>query len=90
MIKIGFLYRAFRVNAQPNQDRSRIYPLLMGIGFAAGWNPCVGPVLAAILLLAGESGSAFVGIIYLLAYSLGLMLPFLFVGYFLERGQKLI
>ncbi len=90
LIKISWLYKTFRVEPKPSGDRSRLYPLLIGVGFAAGWTPCVGPVLAAILLLAGESGSASVGAIYLLAYSLGLMLPFVLVGTFIERSRKVI
>ncbi len=90
VIKINSLYRTARLQPAKSQDRSRLYPLLMGIGFAAGWTPCVGPVLAAILLLAGESGSAFVGTVYLLAYSLGLMIPFILVGTFIERSRKVI
>jgi len=90
VVKIGFLYRSFRIEPKPLHDRSRFYPLLMGVAFAAGWTPCVGPVLAAILLLAGESRSALVGTTYLIAYSLGLTLPFLLVGYFIQRSQNVI
>ncbi len=90
IIKISWLYRTLRFEPKPTADHGRFYPLLMGIGFAAGWTPCVGPVLAAILLLAGESGSATVGAIYLLAYSIGLMIPFILVGTYIERSQKII
>lgn len=91
VVKLGFLMRTFRVKISPEPGRrSTLYPLLMGIAFAAGWTPCVGPVLAAILLLAGESGSVMIGAFYLLIYSIGLTLPFLFVGYFIGRSQKII
>jgi len=90
VIKIGVLMRTFRLPVQTNQHRGTLYPLLMGIAFAAGWTPCVGPVLAAILLLAGESGSAAIGAFYLLIYSIGLTLPFLLTGYFIGRSQKII
>lgn len=90
IIKLHFLYRTFRIEPKKTEDRSTFYPFLMGITFAAGWTPCVGPVLAAILLLAGESQSATIGTLYLLVYSLGLMLPLLFVGYFLQRSQTMI
>jgi cytochrome c-type biogenesis protein len=90
IVKLGFLMRTFRLPVKATAQRSTLYPLLMGIAFAAGWTPCVGPILAAILLLAGESGSATVGAFYLLIYSIGLTLPFLLVGYFIARAQKII
>ncbi|HZV80394.1 MAG TPA: cytochrome c biogenesis protein CcdA [Candidatus Binatus sp.] len=58
------------------------YPatLLAGIGFAAGWSPCIGPVLAAVLALAGSTSSVGTGVVYLLIYSLGLGIPFILTG----------
>ncbi|MBN1881529.1 MAG: sulfite exporter TauE/SafE family protein [Deltaproteobacteria bacterium] len=52
---------------------------LVGITFAAGWSPCLGPIVAAILSLAviGESSNALYGVVLLLVFSLGLGLPFL-------------
>jgi len=51
----------------------------LGMAFAAGWTPCIGPVLAGILVIAA-SESTFRGVLLLLAYSLGLGVPFLLVG----------
>lgn len=90
IVKIDWLQRTFRWPVSRTPVHNRLYPLLMGTTFAAGWTPCVGPVLAAILLLAGESASAAVGSIYLLSYSIGLMLPFLLAGYAIQRAQKLV
>ncbi|GHU33532.1 hypothetical protein FACS1894172_12230 [Spirochaetia bacterium] len=59
---------------------------LVGAAFAVGWTPCVGPVLGSILFLAGQSGSFFNAIIYLLVYSLGLGLPFLCMAIFFEKA----
>ena len=55
------------------------YPatLLAGIGFSAGWSPCIGPVLAAVIALAGSARDVRMGTIYLLVYSLGLGIPFI-------------
>ncbi|MDR2494595.1 MAG: cytochrome c biogenesis protein CcdA [Spirochaetaceae bacterium] len=67
--------------------------LVAGAAFGAGWTPCVGPILGSILLMAGQSGEVFAAAGYLLAYSLGLGLPFLaaafFFGSFLACLEKL-
>jgi len=67
--------------------------VLMGMAFAAGWTPCVGPILASILFVAGTSGDVVRGTFLLLAYSLGLGLPFvaagLFFGFFMRQVQRL-
>jgi cytochrome c-type biogenesis protein len=56
-------------------------PPIMGMAFAFAWSPCIGPVLASVLALAaGTGGSATGGIALLLAYSLGLGVPFLLAG----------
>ena len=56
----------------------------LGMAFAAGWTPCIGPVLGAILSLAGAGGTAR-GALLLFSYSLGLGLPFLLIGYGVQR-----
>lgn len=55
------------------------YPatLLAGIGFSAGWSPCIGPVLAAVIALASSTRDVRLGTEYLLVYSLGLGIPFI-------------
>jgi cytochrome c-type biogenesis protein len=53
---------------------------LLGLLFALGWSPCLGPILGTILLLAGSSGTALYGGYLLGVYSLGLAIPFLFVA----------
>ncbi len=72
---IPALFREVRVHTR----RSPVGPLgafLIGLAFGAGWTPCIGPMLAAILLMVGVEGSGITGTIYLLLYSLGLGLPF--------------
>jgi len=61
---------------------------LVGMAFAAGWTPCVGPILAAILVLAGSSANLAQGALYLSVYSLGLGLPFLVAAAFFGRFQQ--
>lgn len=66
------------------------YPLsfVFGLAFAAGWTPCIGPILGSILTLAATSPShAFV---LLLSYSLGLGIPFILMGVFFSRFTRLI
>ncbi len=53
---------------------------LVGIAFAAGWTPCIGPILASILMIAASSGQVGQGVGLLSAYSLGLGVPFLISG----------
>lgn len=54
--------------------------VVVGIAFAAGWTPCIGPILASILMIAASSGQAGKGVLLLSVYSIGLGLPFLFSG----------
>ncbi len=58
---------------------------LVGIAFAAGWTPCIGPILAAILAVAATEESVYQGILLLLVYSLGLGVPFLLSALAMHR-----
>ena len=66
------------------------YPLsfVFGLAFAAGWTPCVGPILGTILTLAATTPAAAFNL--LLAYSLGLGIPFIIMGVFFSRATKII
>ncbi|HLW38071.1 MAG TPA: cytochrome c biogenesis protein CcdA [Candidatus Eremiobacteraceae bacterium] len=57
----------------------------VGIGFAAGWSPCIGPILAAVLGYASESKTVAQGVWLLFVYSMGLALPFLATAFALQR-----
>jgi cytochrome c-type biogenesis protein len=59
--------------------------LLLGMAFAFGWTPCIGPVLAAILLLAGDQGTVASGAGLLLLYSIGMGIPFVLAALLLDR-----
>ena len=65
-----------------NSPRGYAGAILMGMAFAGGWTPCVGPILAGILFLAGTTGKLAEGILLLTSYSLGLGLPFILAGLF--------
>ncbi len=58
--------------------------LLMGMAFAAGWTPCIGPVLGGILTMAGASGTLASGVVLLAVYAAGLAIPFLLAALALE------
>jgi len=60
-------------------------PPAMGMAFAFGWTPCIGPILAAVLPLAASSGTLARGMAMLVAYSLGLGVPFVAAGLALGR-----
>jgi cytochrome c biogenesis protein CcdA len=62
----------------------------IGAAFAVGWTPCIGPVLAAILALAAESGTVVKGAFLLGAWSLGLGVPFLIAGAMLGQAMRAI
>ncbi len=78
VINIPFLNYDVRVQSQPSQQRyGYLASALMGVFFSAGWAPCVGPVLGAILTFSLNGGSFVEGAQLLAAYSAGLALPFL-------------
>jgi len=66
------------------------YPMsfVFGLAFAAGWTPCVGPILGTILTLAATTPS--ISFSLLLAYSFGLGIPFILIGIFFSRATKII
>lgn len=72
--------REFRLQLTPGQGRNYWTSFLVGVVFAAGWTPCVGPILAAILLMASTRESATQGALLLATYSAGLGIPFLLTG----------
>lgn len=75
VLRIGWLYRERR--AQATKPASLLGALLVGVAFAFGWTPCIGPILAAILFVAGAQETVRQGIILLAVYSAGLAIPFL-------------
>jgi cytochrome c-type biogenesis protein len=74
---IPFLAYDTRVQQAPDPKWGYLSSVMMGVFFSAGWSPCVGPVLGAILTLAISGGSVYQGAVLLTAYSIGLAIPFL-------------
>src|ERR1043165_1093153 len=77
VFRIPLLEYDTRVQKIPDRKWGYLSSALMGVFFSAGWAPCVGPVLGAILTLALNGGSISTGISLLSAYSAGLAIPFL-------------
>ena len=76
ILKIGFLMQDKRLHLQ-NKPAGLLGSFFVGTAFAAGWTPCIGPVLGSILLYASTANSVTSGIELLTAYALGLGIPFL-------------
>jgi len=88
VIRIGFLYRQFRADAGDTGSTSLLGAYVIGLAFAFGWTPCVGPVLAAILFTAAGTETASSGALLLFTYGVGMTAPFvlaaLFIGPFMR------
>jgi cytochrome c-type biogenesis protein len=79
------MYTEGRVQKKVDRRWGYLSSALMGVFFSAGWIPCVGPVLAAIYLIASDTATVGQGASLLLFYSLGLGIPFLIAGAALSR-----
>lgn len=88
VLRIGFLNRQFRADAGQTNNMSLIGAYVIGLAFAFGWTPCVGPVLAVILMTAGASESAAQGMWLLFFYGAGMMLPFIFAALFVAPFMR--
>ncbi len=77
VFRIPFLEYDLRPQSTPDRRMGYLSSALMGVFFSAGWSPCVGPVLGAILTLSFAGGSISQGASLLTAYSAGLAIPFL-------------
>jgi len=76
ILKLDFLMRERRVHLEKH-PAGLVGAFFIGIAFAAGWTPCIGPILGTILIYAGSEASASYGMKLLAVYSLGLAVPFI-------------
>ena len=83
VINLKFLNYEKRI--QTNSNTNFYSPILIGMAFAFGWTPCIGPILGSILVLAATEESINKGIMLLISYSLGLALPFILSGYLIQK-----
>lgn len=92
IIRIGILYRQLRADAGSTSNVSLAGAYVIGLAFAFGWTPCVGPVLAAILFTAAGAETASTGAWLLFVYGVGMTAPFilaaLFIGPFMRWMSK--
>lgn len=84
LIPLRFLLGEKRISIK-NKPAGYAGSFLVGIAFAAGWTPCIGPILAGILAVAATEESVYHGILLLLLYSLGLGVPFLISALAMHR-----
>ena len=82
-INIEFLNYEKRIQA--NINKNFFSPILIGMAFAFGWTPCIGPILGSILVLASTEESLGRGILLLSFYSVGLAIPFILSGYLMQK-----
>ena len=83
VIRIGLLYRQIRAEPDAATNLGFLGAFVVGLAFAFGWTPCVGPVLTAILFTAGAQETAGQGATLLFSYGFGMTLPFIVAAMFI-------
>jgi cytochrome c-type biogenesis protein len=93
IINFNILQREKRLHFFREKPAGLLGSFFVGIGFAAGWTPCIGPILATILIVAASSDTIGFGIILLVSYSMGLAVPFILtslgINTFLKHFSRL-
>jgi cytochrome c-type biogenesis protein len=84
VFRLKFLEMEKRANAE-RKPAGLAGALLVGVAFAFGWTPCIGPILAGILLVAGSRETVAEGVLLLAVYSLGLGIPFMLTSLAIDR-----
>lgn len=91
LLRFAWMDRDVRVHGVDAQRLGPIVgPVALGAAFGVGWSPCVGPILASILVLAGIDGSALRGGVLLAFFGIGLGLPMLAVGLAADRAVPVL
>lgn len=83
VLKLRFLAKSYRVDYEMKTVRF-LSSVLFGMVFSIGWTPCVGTFLGSALMIAVSSGDTIKGVVMLLIYSLGLGIPFMLCGIFID------
>ncbi|MDI3518754.1 MAG: cytochrome c-type biosis protein [Caldanaerobacter sp.] len=84
-----FLNKEVKLINMGNIQTGYIGSFILGVTFAAGWTPCVGPILASILLYASSVSTLSVGVILLFAYSMGLGIPFIVTALLIDKFKTM-
>ena len=88
VFNVGAFSRERRVHIA-NKPLGYLGTLLVGMAFAAGWTPCIGPILGAVLTYTASSADLERGLVLLFAYSLGLAVPFMLAALMIDRFMVL-
>jgi cytochrome c-type biogenesis protein len=86
-LNLGFLARDTRIHLA-DKPMGYLGTMLVGIAFGAGWSPCIGPILGAILTYTASEADLQRGMLLLFTYSMGLAVPFLAAAFAVERFLK--
>ena len=90
LIRIPGLNREYRLFKSAPRYSGPAGGFLLGVTFAAGWTPCIGPVLAAVLTSGATAGTTARGLLLVASYCLGLGLPFVLLGLGVGRASALV
>ena len=90
LIRIPFLDGEYRVVNRAPSGGGVAGGFVLGMGFASGWTPCIGVTLSAVLSSAVSVGTTAQGLLLMVAYCLGLGLPFIALAFALERARPLV
>ncbi|MBN1193528.1 MAG: sulfite exporter TauE/SafE family protein [Coriobacteriia bacterium] len=90
IVKVPWLYGEARFEMQKARRFGVLAALVMGMAFAFGWSPCVGPILGSILMMAANSAEVGRGALLLGLYSLGMGVPFVLVAVMLGRVKPVL
>jgi len=83
IIRIPFLFREARLDAG-DQGGTPLGAYILGLAFAFGWTPCIGPILSALLAMVAQEASLAKGMVLMASYAVGLGLPFLIAAYYID------
>jgi cytochrome c-type biogenesis protein len=90
LIRIPFLSGEYRLVNKAPAGGGVVGGFVLGMGFASGWTPCIGVTLSAVLSSAVSAGTTTQGLVLMVAYCLGLGLPFIVLAFALERARPLV
>lgn len=90
LLRLPFLQREVRLMRKAPSVRGPLGGFLLGLGFAVGWTPCIGVTLGAVLSASALTGTTLTGFLQIVAYCIGLGVPFLVIALLLDRALPLL